>query len=49
MSAARRDHGPDQPKRIPAKRARTLILVAIVVVALVVFGYLILVGGLVGD
>ena len=49
MAAAPRDNDPEDRGRMPKNRARTLIIVAIVVIAVVVFGYMLLVGGLVGD
>jgi hypothetical protein len=50
MSAAPQDRDErDEPRKIPASRARMWIALAFVVVLVIVFGYLILVGGLVGD
>jgi hypothetical protein len=48
MSAAPRDHN-DSGRRMSGQRARLLIVLAIVLIALVVLGYLLLVGGTVGD
>lgn len=49
MSAAPHGEEPGQPRRMSGKRARTLIVMAILLIVVVVFGYLLLVGGLVGD
>jgi flagellar basal body-associated protein FliL len=48
MSAAPRGDG-QEPKRMSGKQARLLIVLVVVLVALLVFGYLLLVGGTVGD
>ena len=47
MSAAPQSNDPE--RRMSGKRARTLIVLALVLVVVVVVGYLLLVGGLVGD
>ncbi|HLM06380.1 MAG TPA: hypothetical protein VK402_14475 [Blastococcus sp.] len=47
MSAA--PNGRDPGGRMPRNRARLLIVAAVVVILVVVFGYMLLVGGTVGD
>ena len=49
MSAAPDDDGPQRPGRMSGKRARLLIALAVVLVVVLVVGYLLLVGGTVGD
>jgi hypothetical protein len=49
MSTAPHGQGPDQPRRMSGKRARLIIVLVVVLIALIVFGYLLLVGGTVGD
>jgi hypothetical protein len=49
MSAAPRGDRPEQPGRMSGKRARLLILLVIALVVVIVIGYLLLVGGTVGD
>jgi hypothetical protein len=49
MSAAPQGGGPDQPGRMSGKRARLVIALVVALVVVVVVGYLLLVGGTVGD
>ena len=39
----------DGPGRLSGKQARLLVVLVLVLIALIVFGYLLLVGGTVGD
>ena len=49
MSAVPHGEEPDQPRRLPAKRARLIIALVVLVIVVLVVGYLLLVGGTVGD
>jgi hypothetical protein len=49
VSAAPHDDGPQRPGRMSGKRARLLIALAVGLVVVLVVGYLLLVGGTVGD
>jgi len=49
MSAAPRGEEPGQPRRMSGKRARLIIVAVVALVVVVVVGYLLLVGGTVGD
>jgi len=49
MSAAPHDEEPGQPQRMSGKRARLVIALMVALVVVVVVGYLLLVGGTVGD
>jgi hypothetical protein len=49
MSAAPHDEEPGQPGRMSGKRARLIIAVVVALIVVVVVGYLLLVGGTIGD
>jgi hypothetical protein len=49
MSAAPQSGGPEHPGRMSGKRLRLVILLVAALVVVVVIGYLLLVGGTVGD
>ena len=49
MSAAPHDEEPGARQRMSGKRARLVIVLVVAVVIVVVVGYLLLVGGTVGD
>ena len=49
MSAAPQSEEPGRPQRMSGKRARLIIALVVGLVVVVVVGYLLLVGGTVGD
>ena len=49
MSAAPHGEEPGRPQRMSGKRARLIIALVVALVVVVVVGYLLLVGGTVGD
>ena len=49
MSAAPHGEEPGRPQRMSGKRARLIIALVVGLVVVVVLGYLLLVGGTVGD
>jgi hypothetical protein len=49
MSSAPQDGEDHVPPQLPRNRARLWIVLAVVAVLVIVFGYLLLVGGLAGD
>jgi hypothetical protein len=49
MSAAPPGREPDEPQRMSGKRARLVIVLVVALIVVLVVGYLLLVGGTVGD